>query len=142
MSDATAARRPVPCWLGICARLATDSSDDRLADAGSPARSTPDIGFRNGAVAVSWWNLSAPLWYAQHVDGRRRDLTIVDDRTLLDEHLGSFIDVIDTNLGRWPVYAIRFDPADRAAMTERHELRGLHLPLAQPVHEILGRRGG
>ena len=91
---------------------------------------------------MSWWDLSTPLWYAQHVDGRRSDLTIVDDRTLLDEHLGSFIDVIDTNLGRRPVYAIRFDPADLAAMADRYELRDLHLPLAQPVYKILGRRGG
>ena len=51
------------------------------------------------AVIVSWWSYSTPLWYAQRVQGRRPDITIVDDRTRLDENLGGLTDVIDANLG-------------------------------------------
>ena len=46
-------------------------------------------------MIVSWWSYSTPLWYAQHVEGRRPDIDIVDDRTRLDENLGGLADVID-----------------------------------------------
>ncbi len=59
------------------------------------------------AVVISWWSYSTPLWYAQRVEGRRPDIVIVDDRTRLDENLGSVQDVIDANLGRVPVYLLR-----------------------------------
>ena len=52
------------------------------------------------AMVVSWWSYSTPLWYAQIVEGRRPDILIVDDRTRLDQGLGSLTDVIDANLGR------------------------------------------
>ena len=32
------------------------------------------------AVVVSWWSYSTPLWYGQHVEGRRPDVTVIDDR--------------------------------------------------------------
>ena len=41
------------------------------------------------ASSISWWSYSTPLWYAQRVEGRRPDIVIVDDRTRLDENLGS-----------------------------------------------------
>jgi hypothetical protein len=122
-------------------RMAVDASEDRAAVAWLAAALDPTTGFRAHAVVVSWWDFSTPLWYAQHVDGRRPDLTIVDDRTLLDQHLGTFTDVIDANLGRRPVYAIRIDQRDLATIAERYDYRDLHLPLLQPVYEILGRRG-
>ena len=68
-----------------------------------------------GAMIVSWWSYSTPLWYAQLVEGRRPDIAIVDDRTRLDENLGDLTDVIDANLGKRPVYVIRDDQRrDRA----------------------------
>ena len=65
------------------------------------------------AVIVSWWSTSTPLWYAQKVEGRRPDIFIVDDRTMLDRNLGRAPDVIRTFLaeGR-PIYAIRIDGPD------------------------------
>ena len=62
------------------------------------------------ALIVSWWSYSTPLWYAQRVEGRRPDLAIVDDRTILDEDLGDIYAVIDQNLGKRPVFVIRDDP--------------------------------
>ena len=58
------------------------------------------------AVIVSWWSFSTPLWYVQRVEHRRPDITIADDRTRLDEHLGDIPDVIDAHLGRDPVYVV------------------------------------
>ncbi len=75
-----------------------------------------------GAVVVSWWSYSTPLWYAQRVEGRRPDLVIVDDRTRLDQGLGDFIDVIDAHLGREPVYVIRDDPTEIELLADRYEL--------------------
>jgi len=71
-------------------------------------------------VIISWWSYSTPLWYGRWVEGARPDMTIIDDRTMLDEHLGSpgcddrggsqcMIDVIDGYLDERPVYLIRLD---------------------------------
>lgn len=74
------------------------------------------------AVIVSWWSYSTPLWYAQRVEGQRPDITIVDDRTRLDEELGSVTDVIDANLATRPVYVIRADPREIRMLEERYVL--------------------
>jgi Protein of unknown function (DUF2723) len=74
------------------------------------------------AVVVSWWSYSTPLWYAQRVEGRRPDIAIVDDRTRLDEHLGEVTDVIDAQLGRRPVYVIRSNETELAALAARYRL--------------------
>lgn len=74
------------------------------------------------AVVVSWWSYSTPLWYAQLIDGRRTDITVVDDRTRLDEGLGAVTDVIDAHLGQRPVYVIRAYPVEVAALERRYVL--------------------
>jgi len=94
-----------------------------------------------GAVVVSWWSYSTPLWYAQRVEGRRPDLWIVDDRTRLDEHLGDITDVIDEQLGRHPVYVIRDDPLEVALLAERYRLEPIDGPDAHSLTRLLGRRG-
>jgi hypothetical protein len=58
------------------------------------------------------WDFSTPVWYAQQVDGRRPDRTVVVDRILLDEHLGAFTDVIDATLGRRRAHGVRTGPTD------------------------------
>ena len=77
------------------------------------------------AVLVSWWSYSTPLWYAQHIEGRRTDITIVDDRTRLDQHLGDVTDVIDRNLAIRPVYVIRADSAELEGLRARYILSAL-----------------
>ena len=74
------------------------------------------------AAIVSWWSYSTPLWYAQRVEGQRPDIAIIDDRTRLDEGLGSLTDAIDANLPRRPVYVIRLDPAEIQLLEERYVL--------------------
>ncbi|MGK2851053.1 MAG: glycosyltransferase family 117 protein [Candidatus Limnocylindrales bacterium] len=92
------------------------------------------------AVVVSWWSYSTPLWYAQHIQGRRTDITIVDDRTRLDEALGEFTDVIDANLGVRPVYVIRDDPREVALLAERYVLEPIGGPDARFLTRVVARR--
>ena len=47
------------------------------------------------AVIVSWWSYSTPLWYGQYVEGWRPDVTIIDDRTILDQNLGDAEQAVD-----------------------------------------------
>lgn len=86
------------------------------------------------AVVISWWSFSTPLWYARDVEGRRSDITIIDDRTRLDQDLGDVPNVIDRYLGQRPVYIIRLaDETD--ALARRYELA----PLSDPVDSGLAK---
>ena len=93
-----------------------------------------------GAVIVSWWSYSTPLWYAQRVEGRRPDLVIIDDRTRLDEGLGDITDVIDAHLGRTPVYVIRDDPREVTRLEERYELEPIGGPDARWLTRVVRTR--
>ncbi|NJD26713.1 MAG: DUF2723 domain-containing protein [Chloroflexi bacterium] len=73
------------------------------------------------AVVISWWSTSTPLWYAQHVEGQRTDLFVVDDRTMLDLNLGRAPDVIDRYLGQRPVFVIRLE-RDQPELQARFEM--------------------
>ncbi|MEA2577213.1 MAG: hypothetical protein QOD78_801 [Chloroflexota bacterium] len=95
---------------------------------------------RPDAVIVSWWSYSTPLWYAQHIEGRRSDLKVVDDRTRLDEGLGDVTDVIDAYLPTRPVYVIRVDPADLALLERRYVLQFLDGPDARYLTRVVSRR--
>jgi hypothetical protein len=93
-------------------RLIVDQSTDTLAADWSRwafRTAEPD------AVLVTWWGYSTPLWYRQVVLGERADVRVVDDRTRLDENLGSVDDVIRANVGSRPVYLVRRDE-DLAAL--------------------------
>lgn len=62
------------------------------------------------AVVLSWWSFSTPLWYGRWVEGRREDITIIDDRDILDDGFGDVETAIDHYLGQRPVYVIRLGP--------------------------------
>jgi len=94
------------------------------------------------AVIVSWWSYSTPLWYAQHVQGRRPDVAIIDDRTRLDEDLGDIYDVIDSNLPARPVYVIRADPREVAELERRYVLDHLAGVDARTLTRVVATREG
>ncbi len=94
------------------------------------------------AVVVSWWSTSTPLWYAQHVEGRRPDLFIVDDRTRLDLDLGEATDVIAAYFGQRPVYVIRANNHDLGLVLERFLLEPLTTEPATDVYRVVGARQG
>ena len=55
----------------------------------------------------------------------RPDIVIVDDRTRLDENLGSIEDVIDANLGTRPVYLLRETLAAIPDLAEKYDIEYL-----------------
>ncbi len=92
-------------------------------------------------VVISWWSYSTPLWYAQVVEGKIPGIAIVDDRTRLDEGLGSVEDVINSNLGHRAVYLVR-EPADLAPLAAAYALTLVDsTDPGQPVYEVTGRLG-
>jgi 4-amino-4-deoxy-L-arabinose transferase-like glycosyltransferase len=93
------------------------------------------------AIIVSWWSFSTPLWYAQLIEGRRPDIFVADDRTRLDENLGEVNDVIDANLGKRPVYAIRVDTQDEDRLRARYNLTPLQSLDAQNVYLVTPKAG-
>jgi hypothetical protein len=128
----------VPTALDVGARATrVDRSDDRRAAAWLDE--TLEV-IEEDAVVVSWWSYSTPLWYAQHVQGRRPDIAIIDDRTRLDEDLGDIYDVIDANLGSRPVYVIRADPLEAAGLEARYLLTPVVAGLPGPLQRVDGRR--
>jgi hypothetical protein len=94
-----------------------DASDDRR---GREYIEATFAAVEPDAVIVSWWSFSTPLWYGQHVEGRRPDITVIDDRDVLDDGYGTAIDAVEAHLGERPVYVIRQD-------RELAELEQLHL---------------
>jgi hypothetical protein len=90
------------------------------------------------AVIVSWWSYSTPLWYARLVEGRRDDITIIDDRTRLDENLGGLTDAIDRYLGSRPVYVIRLDRREVALLADRYELEYIDGSDASALTRVIG----
>jgi hypothetical protein len=91
-----------------------------------------------GAVVVSWWSYSTPMWYGQLVEGRRPDLSIIDDRTRLDEHLGEVDDVIDANLDSRPVYVIRAQGSDLQDVRDRFVIESVGRPAN--LYRVIGRQ--
>jgi hypothetical protein len=93
------------------------------------------------AAIVSWWGFSTPLWYAQKVQGRRPDIEIIDDRTRLDQNLGSLSDVIDANLGKRPVYVIRVDTNEVRMLAGRYDLDYIDGGDARTLTRVIGLKG-
>ena len=58
------------------------------------------------AVIISWWSYSTPLWYHRWILGDRPDVTIIDERNILDDGYGTIDAAIDRFLGRRPVYVV------------------------------------
>jgi hypothetical protein len=154
-SGATAARAPVEGpggpprgwrripWRAIAASLAAVlvlgptaaalgarwHANDRSAETWAAAWVDDAFGaMAPGAVVVSWWSYSTPMWYAQLVDGRRPDIEVIDDRTLIDENLGSAADAIDRFLGSRPVYVIRAQESDLQTLEQRYAIEPVGRP--------------
>ena len=90
------------------------------------------------AVVISWWSYSTPLWYGRWVEGRRPDVTIVDDRNLLDEGYMTVPNAVAhfQALHR-PIYLIR-QPADIPSLSTRYHLvQHDTIPGYSPLWEIV-----
>ncbi len=92
------------------------------------------------AVIVSWWSTSTVLWYAQLIDHRRPDVTVIDDRTRLDLDYGGATDVIARFLGQRPVYVIRANDRDLGLVRALYDLAPLDSPQATNVFRVVASR--
>ena len=90
------------------------------------------------SVLVSWWSYSTTLWYGQHVEGRRADILVVDDRTRLDRDYGEVPDVIDRFLLSRPVYLMRASSHDLGPLLRQYELEALPGDTLQNVYRVIG----
>jgi hypothetical protein len=90
------------------------------------------------ALVLSWWSYSTPMWYGQLVEHRRPDISIVDDRTRLDEDLGSITDVIEANLDTRPVYLILASPSEIEALRSRYVIEQVGQP--GNLYRVTGRQ--
>ncbi len=92
---------------------AHDESDNRDADAwvASVHALLPP-----NAVVVSWWSYSTALWHHRWVLGERPDLTIIDERDILDDGYRTMNNAIRAHFGRRPVYVVLPDWERRAVM--------------------------
>lgn len=87
------------------------------------------------ALVVSWWSYSTTLWYGQYVEHRRPDVTVIDDSTIAQQGLGSAQAVVDTYLGRRPVFIIR-TPPDLVVFEEHYALTPLPNLAAGAIYEV------
>jgi hypothetical protein len=80
-----------------------DRSANRAADewVASVHRQLPP-----NAVVISWWSYSTPLWYHRWVLGARPDVTIIDERDILDEGYRTMRNAILAHIGRRPVFVV------------------------------------
>ncbi len=92
-------------------------------------------------VVLSWWSYSTPLWYGRWVEGARPDMTIIDDRTVLDQQLGDMGDIIDGYLDTRPVYLIRLED-DLPQFRERFQLEAVPGIPHGRVWRVVGRVDG
>ena len=81
-----------------------DQSDNRVADqwVSSAYAQLPQ-----GAVLISWWSYSTPLWYHRWVLGERPDVTIIDERNILDDGYVTIDSAIRRFLGKTQLYLSR-----------------------------------
>jgi hypothetical protein len=82
---------------------AHDQSQNREADAwvaSVHAQLPPN------SVIISWWSYSTPLWYHRWVLGERPDITIIDERNILDDGYRTMRNAIRDFIGRRPVFVV------------------------------------
>jgi hypothetical protein len=93
------------------------------------------------AVVISWWSYSTTLWYGQAVERLRPDVTVIDDSAIVKHELGDPTRVIDSYLGRRPVFLIRL-PSDMGEYSARYVLVPLDGIEYGPIFRVEARRAG
>jgi len=98
---------------------AHDQSANRDADewVASVHRALPP-----NAVLITWWSYSTPLWHHRWILGERPDITIIDERNILDDGYRTMARAIREHEGRRPVYVVPPD-WEYAQITDRWRTR-------------------
>ena len=100
-------------------------------------------GLPANSVIVSWWGASNSLWYGQKVEGLRPDIYVVDDRTRLDQNLGDVWDVIDSYLGRRPVFLERIygGPDGMQVLSTMYQMMDFPLTNGDTIQRVTSKKG-
>jgi hypothetical protein len=75
------------------------------------------------AALLSYWRATTPLWYGQHVDGRRPDVLIVDDSNVVYDGYGTREDAVAKLVCSRRVFIIRPGDGDLAPLRARFRLQ-------------------
>ncbi len=109
----------VPAASVVTGYDAHDQSDNRDAETwvASVHRLLPP-----NAVVVSWWSYSTALWHHRWVLGERPDVTILDERNIIDEGYRTMNNAIRLHYRERPVYVV-LPEWERRNVMDRWELR-------------------
>jgi hypothetical protein len=77
------------------------------------------------AAILSFWDGSTPLWHAQHVEGRRPDILIVDDTNIVYEGWVTRERRIASLICTRPVFILRPEESDLVPTRLEYRLRPL-----------------
>jgi transmembrane protein TMEM260 (protein O-mannosyltransferase) len=98
---------------------AADRSGDRSGD----EYVTETLGsLPANAAILSYWDASTPLWHAQHVEGIRPDVLIVDDTNIVYEGWGTREARIASVICDRPVFILRLDARDLEPTEQAYRL--------------------
>jgi hypothetical protein len=99
--------------FAVALTAANWSSSDRSGDRSADDYVQATFGsLPPNAAILSYWDASTPLWHAQHVEGLRPDVLIVDDTNIVYEGWGTREARIDALICDRPVFILRLDPRD------------------------------
>jgi hypothetical protein len=95
------------------------------------------------SVIMGWWSVSTTFWYGQKVLGLRPDIYMIDDRTRIDDNLGSVQDVFNRFLGNRPVFTIRLEGGGdgMTALETQFDIQTFTLGSGLTIAQVVGRKG-
>jgi Protein of unknown function (DUF2723) len=105
--------------LGTLNWSAADLSDDR---SGPTYVDAVFSSLPADAAILSNWDASTPLWYGQHVEGRRSDILIVDDTNIVYENWGTREARIASLICTRPVFIERLDGSELIPTRQAYNL--------------------
>ena len=93
------------------------------------------------ALVISWWGASTALWYGRYGEGKRPDVTIMDDSEALPRGWRDLTSAIDLYYGKRPIYAVSW-PDELERYGKKYQLRKVAQLdwFGMTVNEVVGRR--
>jgi len=127
-----------PCYLTHSfwnPKVDGDNSAEEFIDGVFAAIKKPN------AVVLSWWGASTALWYGRYAEGKRPDITILDDSECLPHNWQSLTSAIDLYYGKRPIYAVSW-PDELERYGKKYQLRQVAKLdwFGMTVHEVVGRK--
>ena len=93
------------------------------------------------ALVLSWWGSSTALWYGRYVEGKRPDVTVIDDSAALPNNWQDLTSAIDLNYGKRPIYAVSWpDEIERYGKKYRLKKVASLSWFGMTVNEVVGRK--